>query len=306
MIGPMYADTRQSLEEKFTVHRLWEAPDPTAFLAGIADRVRAVALFAPHGCPAAVIEALPRLEIIASMGVGTDAIDLACARARGVRVTNTPDVVTDDTADTALALLLAVERRIPECDRFVRCGAWRQGEFGFGRALAGRRVGIIGLGRIGLAIARRAAPFGVEIAYQGPRAKPGVPHRYFADPVALAGWSEIVVVACPGGAATRHLVDRAVLDALGPEGTIVNIARGSVIDEAALVAALQAGTLGGAGLDVYADEPNVPAPLLALDNVVLAPHIGSATHQTRRAMGALVIANLDAHFAGRDLPTPVL
>jgi len=306
IIGPMYPPTQARLEAEFTAHRLWEAPDQAAFLQGVADRVRGVAVYALHGCAAAVIEALPRLEIIACMGIGVDRIDLACARAHGIHVTNTPDVVTEDTADQALALMLAVERRIAEGDRFVRRGDWLNGELRFGRALRRRKLGIVGLGRIGSAIATRAAGFGMEIAYQGPRRKPDVPYCYFADPVALAEWSEILAVACPGGEATRNLVSRSVIEALGPEGTLVNIARGSVVDEAALVAALQLGRLGGAGLDVYANEPRVPEALLAMDNVVLSPHIGSATHDTRRAMGDLTVDNLLAHFAGRPLLTPVL
>jgi lactate dehydrogenase-like 2-hydroxyacid dehydrogenase len=239
------------------------------------------------------------------MGIGVDKVDLACARSRGIPVTNTTDVVTEDTADIALGLMLAVERHIAEGDRFVRRGDWLNRELRFGRALRRRKLGIIGLGRIGSAIATRAAAFGMEIAYQGPRRKPEVPHRYFAEPVALAEWSEIVAVACPGGAATRHLVNRPVIEALGPAGTLVNIARGSVVDEAALVAALQSGALGAAGLDVYADEPRVPEALMAMDNVVLSPHIGSGTDDTRRAMGDLTIDNLLAHFAGRPLLTPV-
>jgi hydroxypyruvate reductase len=305
IVGPMYPPTQARLEAEFAAHRLWEAADRAAFLRGLADRVRGVAVYALHGCPAEIIEALPRLEIIACMGIGVDRIDLACARSRGVVVTNTPDVVTEDTADIALGLMLAVERRIAEADRFVRRGDWPKGDFPFGRALRRRKLGIVGLGRIGSAIATRAAAFGMEIAYQGPRRKPDSPYRYFADPVALAEWSEILAVACPGGEATRNLVSAAVIDALGPEGTLVNIARGSIVDEAALVAALQAGRLGGAGLDVYADEPRVPPPLLAMDNVVLSPHVGSATHDTRRAMGDLTVDNLLAHFAGRKLLTPV-
>ncbi|MBV8888621.1 MAG: 2-hydroxyacid dehydrogenase [Alphaproteobacteria bacterium] len=305
VIGPMYPPTQARLEELFTVRRLWEAADRDAFLHELRDRIRAIAVYALHGCTAAVIEALPRLEIIACMGIGVDAIDLACARAHGVHVTNTPDVVTDDTADAAMALLLATERRVAEGDRFVRRGAWLDGELPFGRKVTGRRLGILGLGRIGRAIAKRAAGFDMEIAYSGPRPKAQAPYRYFADPVALAEWSDILAVACPGGEATRGLVSRTVLEALGPEGTLVNIARGSVVDEPALIEALRAGRLGAAGLDVYANEPRVPAPLLTMDNVVLLPHTGSATHQTRRAMGELMVDNLLAHFAGKPLPTPV-
>lgn len=305
IVGPMYPPTQARLESEFSAHRLWEAADRAAFLAGVADRVRGVAVYALHGCPADIIEALPQLEIIACMGIGVDRIDTACARSRGIPVTATPDVVTDDTADTALGLMLAVERRIAEGDRFVRRGDWIRGEMPFGRSLRRRRLGIIGLGRIGRAIATRAAAFGMEIAYQGPRRKDDAPYAYFADPVALADWSEILVVACPGGAATRHLVNRAVIEALGTEGTLINIARGSIVDEAALVAALQTGRLGAAGLDVYQDEPRAPEALFAMDNVVLSPHTGSGTHDTRRAMGDLVVENLLAHFAGRPLLTPV-
>jgi lactate dehydrogenase-like 2-hydroxyacid dehydrogenase len=306
IIGPMYPPTQARLEELFTAHRLWEAPDRDALLRELAPRVRGVAVYALHGCPAAIIEALPRLEIIACFGIGVDAIDLAAARARGVRVTNTPDVVTEDTADIALSLMLAVERRIAEGDRFVRRGRWRGGELRFGRSLGGRRLGIVGLGRIGRAIARRAEAFGMTIGYFGPREKPDTPYRFFPDLVALAEWSEVLAVACPGGAATTHLVDERVIAALGPKGSLVNIARGSVVDEGALVAALQTGTLGAAGLDVFEKEPNVPQPLLQMENVVLMPHTGSATHETRAAMGNLVIDNLLVHFSGRPLLTPVL
>ena len=306
VIGPMYPPTQARLEAEFTAHKLWEKPDRAAFLKNVADRVRGIAVYALHGCPANVIEALPRLEIIACMGIGVDRIDLACAKARGIHVTNTPDVVTEDTADIALGLMLAIERRLAAGDRFVRRGDWLKGELRFGRALRRRKLGIIGLGRIGSAIATRAAAFGMAIAYQGPRRKPDVPYVYFADPVALADWSEILAVACPGGERTHHLVNRVVIDALGPEGTLINIARGSVVDEAALVEALQSGRLGGAGLDVYANEPRVPEALFTMDNVVLSPHIGSATHDTRKAMGDLTVDNLLAHFAGRPLLTPVV
>jgi hydroxypyruvate reductase len=306
VVGPLYPPTQARLEQLFVAHRLWEAADRDALLREIAPRARAVAVYALDSCPAALIAALPRVEIIACFGIGVDRIDLAYARAHGIRVTNTPDVVTEATADLAFGLILAVERRIAEGDRFVRRGAWRNGELRFGRSLGGRRLGILGFGRIGRAIAARAFPFGMTIAYGGPRQKPDVLYPFFADPTALAEWSEILVVACPGGAATRHLVGPSVLEALGPEGTLVNIARGSVVDEEALVAALASGALGGAGLDVFANEPIVPPALTQMDNVVLMPHTGSATHETRTAMGDLMIANLEAHFAGRPLPSPVI
>jgi lactate dehydrogenase-like 2-hydroxyacid dehydrogenase len=305
IVGPMYPACQARLEAQFAAHRLWEAPDRAAFFAAVGERVRGVAVYALHGCPADIIEALPRLEIIACMGIGVDRIDLACAKARGVHVTNTPDVVTDDTADIAMSLMLAVERRIAEGDRFVRRGDWLKGDLPFGRALRCRKLGILGLGRIGRAIATRAAAFGMEIAYQGPRRKDDAPYRYFADPVALADWSEILAVSCPGGEATRNLVNRAVIEALGPHGSLINIARGSVVNEPALVTALQSGRLGAAGLDVFAAEPNIPEALLTMDNVVLSPHTGSATDDTRRAMGDLVVDNLLAHFSGKPLLTPV-
>ncbi len=305
IVGPMYPPTQQRLEALFTAHRLWEAADREAFLGALRDRVRGIAVYALHGCPASLIEALPRLEIIACFGIGVDLIDIAAARARGIPITNTPEVVTDDTADIALALILAVERRIAEGDRFVRRGDWPNGELRFGRRLGGRKLGIVGLGRIGRAIARRSEAFGMAIAYYGPRRKPELPYRFVDDLVALAAWSDILVVACPGGAATKHLVNRAVLDALGSAGTLVNIARGSVVDQPALIAALQSGSLGGAGLDVYDNEPFVPRELVEMENTVLMPHTGSATDETRAAMGDLMIENLLAHFAGRPLLTPV-
>jgi hydroxypyruvate reductase len=305
LVGPLYPPTQARLEGLFQVHRLWQAADREALLRGVGARVRAIAVYALHGCPASLIDALPRVEIIACLGIGIDAIAVAHAQARGIPVTNTPDVVTEDTADTAMALMLAVERRIAEGDRFVRRGDWLKGELSFGRALRGRKLGFIGLGRIGRAIAQRCAPFGMTIAYHGPREKPEAPYPFYPDLIDLARWSEILVVAALGGERTRHLVNAEVLDALGPEGTLINIARGSIIDEAALIAALEAGTVGAAGLDVFEHEPEVPAALTALENVVLMPHTGSATHETRGAMGDLFIDNLLAHFAGRPLPTPV-
>lgn len=305
MVGPMYPATQEKLEELFVIHRLWEASDRDRFLEPLRERVRGIVLYAPHGCPGWLIEGLPKTEIIANFGVGYDAVDIPTARAKGIRVVNTPDVLTEDVADLALALLLALERRIAEGDRFVRRGDWLKGELAFGRRLGGRKLGIIGFGRIGQAIAHRAAAFGMQVAYHGPRPKADISYPYFDSAAALAGWSEILMLACPGGPATLHLVDAAVLAALGSEGTIVNIARGSVIDEPALVKALQAGTIAGAALDVFEDEPRVPAELMQMENVVLVPHTGSATHGTRAAMGQLVIDNLVAHFAGQPLLTPV-
>jgi lactate dehydrogenase-like 2-hydroxyacid dehydrogenase len=300
--NPLLPAVMAALAEHFTLHHLWEAPDQAAFLASIAKRARGIATFSWR-VPAAVINALPHLEIIASMSVGVDAIDLAAAKSRGIPVTNAPDVLTDDVADLGIALLLAVSRRIVAADRFIRAGHWRDGDFPLSRRLGGASLGILGLGRIGRAVAQRAEAFGMQIVYGGRTPKPGISYPFHGDLVAMARQADYLLLSCTGGAETQHLVNAAVIEAVGPEGAIINIARGSVIDEAALVSALVAGRLGGAALDVFADEPNVPEALLGLDNVVLTPHVASATEATRRAMGRVMIDNLLAHFAGRNLLT---
>ena len=305
LLAPLYPPTQAELEAGYRVVRLWEAADAGAQLDAIAADCRVAVTHSGRGIDRATIERLPRLELVANFGVGVDAIDLDACRSRGIAVTNTPDVLTEDVADLALALLLAAVRRIPQGDRFVREGRWAKGPMGLTQSLQRRKVGIVGLGRIGAAIARRCAAFNTELGYFGPRRKAGVDYRYFDDIVALAGWADALVAACPGGAATAKLVSRAALEALGPEGIFVNIARGSVVDQPALVQLLVAGRLGAAGLDVFDDEPNVPADLLALDSVVLQPHQGSATHPTRAAMGRLVLDNVAAWAAGRPLATPV-
>jgi lactate dehydrogenase-like 2-hydroxyacid dehydrogenase len=303
--GPMYAPTLEELERTYDAKRLWTAEDRDALIASVADRVTAVASSNPRGVDAALIGKLPKLKVIAHFGVGYETVDVAAASARGIQVTNTPDVLTEEVADLAIALVLATLRRIPQGDRYVREGKWLKGAMPLADTVQGKTLGIIGMGRIGQAIARRGLALNMRIAYQGPNRKGALPHEYFADPVALAAASDVVMVACPGGEATRNLVNRAVIEAIGPKGYIVNIARGSVIDEPALVEALKAGRIAGAGLDVFVDEPRVPQALIEMDNVVLQPHVGSATHQTRKAMGQLVIDNLAAHFAGKPLLTPV-
>lgn len=305
MTGPMYAPTVAQLEQAYNLHRLWTAADRDALLSSVADRVTAVASSNSGGIDAPTIARLPKLQVIAHFGVGYDTVDVGAAHARGIAVTNTPDVLTEEVADLAIGLLIATVRRIPQGDRYVREGRWLDGAMALTESLRGKTLGIIGMGRIGRAVARRAEAFGLRIAYQGPNRKADVPWAYYADPVALAEESDLVIAACPGGEGTRGLVSRAVIEAIGPKGTFVNIARGSVVDEPALVAALQSGRLGSAGLDVFADEPRVPAALIAMDNVVLQPHVASATHVTRSAMGQLVVDNLAAHFAGRPLLTPV-
>lgn len=258
------------------------------------------------GADAALIAAMPRLEIVAVHGVGCDAVDLAAARTRGIRVVNTPDVLTDDVADLAIGLIVAVSRRLCAGDAFVRAGRWVAADaLPLARRASGRRLGIFGLGRIGKAVARRAEPMMASISYSGRRAQPDAPYPFVADLRALASQVDILVVTAAGGADAGRPVGRDVLEALGPEGMLINVARGSLVDEAALVDLLANGGLGGAGLDVFAEEPFVPPRLLALGNVVLQPHRGSATVESRRAMARLVAANLEAHFAGEPLLTPV-
>jgi lactate dehydrogenase-like 2-hydroxyacid dehydrogenase len=303
---PIFPAAMETLDRLFATHRLWQATDRAALLAQLRDSARAIVTSGGAGADAMLIAALPKAEIIASFGVGYDAIDLDAAKARGIAVTNTPDVLTDDVADLALGLIIDVTRRISRGDRFVRAGAWLKGGMELATALRGQRLGIVGLGRIGLAVARRAEACGMVIAYHGPRRKAEAPYPYVADLVDLARQSDILVLTLPGGAGTRHLVNAEVLAALGPQGTLVNVARGSIVDETALVAALQNGALGAAALDVFEDEPRVPEALFALENVVLQPHVGSATQATRAAMGQLVVDNLVAHFAGRPLPTRVV
>jgi lactate dehydrogenase-like 2-hydroxyacid dehydrogenase len=304
VMGPFYGPTHAGLEKQFTAHKLWLQPDRDAYIATVADRITAAATTSSRGMDAATMDLLPKLELIAHFGVGVDSVDTEAAKKRGIAVTNTPDVLTDEVADLTLGLLLATVRRIPQGDRYVREGKWPQAPFPLTDTVQGKTLGIIGMGRIGRAIAKRAEAFNMKIAYQGPHRKPDLAWPHFRDPVELAREADIVVAACPGGEATRGLVSAAVIDAIGPKGVFVNISRGSVVDEPALIAALREGRIGAAGLDVFANEPNVPAELVALDNVVLQPHVGSATHPTRGAMGQLVLDNLDAHFGGRPLKTP--
>ncbi len=305
MVGPMMPHVMEALDQAFAMHRYWEANDKAALLAEVGPRVRAIATDGGLGASAEMMAAMPGLEIVSCYGVGYDAIDIGYAREHDVIVTNTPGVLNDCVADLALALMLAVFRRIPQADRYVRGGKWLQANHPLCRKFSGTKLGIIGLGRIGKTIARRAEAFDVEISYHGRHEQPDQPYRYYADLVEMARDVDTLCVITPGGAATRHMVNRAVMEALGPDGVLINVARGSVVDEAALVACLESGALGGAGLDVFEAEPQVPEALFAMDNVVLQPHMGSATHETRRAMGDLVVDNLAAHFAGKPALTPV-
>ena len=306
LVCQMNPHVMESLERDYSVHHYWQSDDQSGFLAQVGPGVRGIATSGHHGASAAMMEACPKLEIISSYGVGYDAVDVPQAQAREVIVTNTPDVLNDDVSNLAIALLLDVTRRVSGGDRYVREGRWlKEGDMPLARAIHGRTLGILGLGRIGKLIAQKAEVFGCEVAYHGRQQQDDQPYRYFASLVELAEASDFLVVICPGGAATEKLVDRAVLDALGPDGILINVARGSVVDEPALVAALEEGRLGGAGLDVFVAEPKVPEALLAMEQVVLQPHRGSATVETRHAMGQLMLDNLKAHFAGRPVLTPV-
>jgi len=305
VVGPLLQSFQDALEQAYPVHKLWLMDDPDALLKQHGDKIRAVVTTFVHGASAELLAALPNLEIIGSYGVGFDRVDLETVRRRKIILTNTPDI-NEPVADTALALLLAVTRRICEADRFMRAGQWPHAQFPFGVQLTGKTCGIVGLGRIGRSIAVRAKAFGMKIAYYGPHAKSDVDYQYFNDLEQLAAASDFLMLALPGGEETRHVIDERILSALGPQGFLVNVARGTVVDEAALIRKLQAGEIAGAGLDVFEQEPLGSSPLMDMDNVVLLPHIASATHETRHQMGDVVIANLNAHFAGQPVLNPVL
>ena len=304
-IAPMQASVTDALHAAYGVHRWWDAPDRTALLAEIGPRLRAVATDGHYGIPPEVLAAAPDLEIVASYGVGYDNVDIPACKARGIRVTNTPDVLNDAVAELALGLMIALCRRIPQADAFTRAGRWPAGTYPLTGELTGAHAGILGLGRIGKEIARRCQAMKMRVSYHGRSEQPFEPYRWYASLEAMAADVDWLIIVAPGAPSTRGIVSRAVLEALGRTGALVNVSRGALIDEPALVDCLVSGRLGGAALDVFADEPNVPPALLALDTVVLSPHQGSATQKTRDAMGALVIRNLAAHFAGDPLPTPV-
>ena len=304
-VGPFYTPSYESMVRDFTVHKLWQAQDRAALIAEVGGRIRALQTSAATGADASLMDALPKLEIIAHFGVGVDSIDLGAAKQRGLIVTNTPDVLNECVADLAMGLTVATLRRISLGDRFVRAGSWLKGALPLAEKVGGKTMGILGYGRIGKAIAKRAEAFGMHIVYHGRKPQAGVAHKYYASLTEMARDCDVLMVICPGGAATHHIVNAEVLKALGPKGTLINVARGSVVDEPALVKALADGTLGAAGLDVFETEPRVPEALFAMDQVVLQPHVGSATQETRKAMGDLTVDNLRAHFAGRPVLTPV-
>lgn len=305
--GMLLEPHHPALARDFTVHYLpLKSEEHAAFLKPIADKVRFLQTTGTYGASAALMDLLPKLEIIASVSVGVDTIDLAHAKKRGIHVTNTPDVLNDCVADLAIGLMISAARRLALSDRYVRDGKWLKGNMPLTSRMSRKRLGIVGLGKIGKAVAKRATGFDMTIAYHGRTEQRDVPYRYYADLAEMAANVDFMVVVTPGGAATKGLVSDKVIRALGPTGILVNVARGSVVDEPALVRALKEGALGGAGLDVFVAEPKVPEELFALENVVLTPHVGSATTETRLDMGNLAIENLRAHLAGKPLLTPVV
>jgi lactate dehydrogenase-like 2-hydroxyacid dehydrogenase len=303
-MNPLSPLLEQELATRFQVHRWFEIADREAFLRGPGQSVRAVVTGGHIGLPRELMDRLPALNIIAINGVGYDRIDIAEARRRGLRVSRTPGVLTEDVADLAVGLVIALLRRIPQADRHVREGRWALGDPPLARKVSGSQFGIVGLGQIGRAIADRLAAFG-PVAWSGPNARP-TPYRHVPGLLELAQWSDVLVLAASSNPATRGLIDDLVLDALGPTGVLINVSRGALVDEVALQSALRAGRIAGAALDVFADEPNVPEGLRTADNVVLTPHIASATLETRAAMAHAVLANLDAYFDGRPLPGAVV
>ena len=305
IIGDITPVMRERLEGVFILHDASGIADMAGFLAAEGDTIRYALTDGHYGVPRAWMEALPNLALISNYGVGYDAIEVELSVVRGILVTHTPQVLNDEVATTALMLMLAGYRRLLASDSYVRAGRWAaDGQMPLSQSADHRRVGILGLGRIGLALAKKLEAFHAEIAYHN-RTEREVPYRYFASLVEMAAWAEVIFVVTPGGDDTRGIVNQEVIDALGADGMLVNVSRGSVVDEPALVAALADGRLGAAGLDVFAEEPHVPEPLLGMENVVLTPHIGSATNETRRAMGDLVVDNLLQHHDDGRVVTPI-
>jgi hypothetical protein len=306
LLGPSKAVIVDGLSAAFTVHQARTAAEAEPALATVAPRVRAIAVAGPPGrVESALMERLPKLEIVSSFGVGYDNIDAKWAGQHGIIVTNTPDVLTEEVADTAIGLLLCTVRQFPQAERYLRAGKWPQGDYPLSQSLHDRTVGIVGLGRIGKAIARRLDAMQVPVVYHTRRAQADVSYRHYPDLIAMARAADVLLVITPGGPETRNLINAEVLKALGPNGILINMSRGSVVDEEALIAALTDRTILTAGLDVFAKEPQVPQALIDMDHIVLFPHLGSASVHTRRAMEQLVVDNLVAWNAGKPALTPV-
>ena len=306
LLGPLKPVVLNGLGSGCIVHKTAAAPDREAFIAQHAG-VRAIACSATtERIPGSFMERFPKLEIVASFGVGYDHMDSKWAAAHGVILTNTPGVLTEEVADTALGLLLCTVRELPQAERYLRAGKWRDGDYPLTKAtLRERTVGLVGMGAIGQAIARRLEAFGVAVVYHTRQKRPQVPYRHYPNLIDMARDVDILLAIVPGGAATANMIDAKVLDALGPDGILINMARGSVVDEAALIKALQDKRIFSAGLDVYAKEPNVPPELMAMDNVVLFPHLGSASVHTRAKMDQLMVDNILAWAAGKPPLTPI-
>ncbi|MGO4526845.1 2-hydroxyacid dehydrogenase [Microvirga sp. 2MCAF35] len=306
MTAPMMPIVIDALDKAFTLYRLWEQNDKEAFLKEFGPRIRGVATSTLFGrVDSTLLDLLPNAEIVSSFGVGYDNVDAEEAAKRNIVVTNTPGVLDDEVADLTLGLLLATLRKIPQADRYLRDGKWLKASFPLSTTLRDRKIGIVGLGRIGKAIARRLSGFDVSIAYHGRTQQDDVAYPYYPTVTGLAEACDVLIVITPGGSATKHLIDAEVLKALGPNGVLINVARGTVVDEQALIEALKSGTILSAGLDVYEDEPRVPQELIDLEHVVLLPHIASASVHTRNAMGKLVADNLISWFDGKGPMTPV-
>ncbi len=304
-LGTMLPPEMAELEAKYNLIRLWKEADPEATLQAVKqDVVAIVSAFNGMQVTRSIIEALPNLELISQYGAGVNNVDVEAAKERHIAVTSTPETPMNDTADTALGLIINTLRRFVEADVFLRIGKWNTGGFPLATSLTGKKVGIIGMGRIGQAIARRCEAFEMEVSYYGPRKKADLPQTYYASVEDLASNVDVLVCSCVGGAETHHIVNATVLKALGPKGIVVNVARGSVVNTDDLLVALSNKEIAGAGLDVYENEPSVPEALISMDNVVLLPHIGGHTHETKTGMGQLVIANIEAHFNGQPLLTP--
>jgi len=305
MLSPMMPLIMEGIGQAFNLHKAWEAPDRDALIAELAPRIRGLAPGSHYHVDGALMDKLPKLEIIANFGVGYDTIDAAEAGRRGVIVTNTPDVLTEEVADLAIGLLIATVRQLPQVDRYLRAGKWLEKAYPLTATLRGRKIGILGLGRIGKAVAKRLEAFGLEIGYHGRKPQADVAYRYYPTLVGMAKDVDVLMCVAPGGGETKGMVDAEVMRALGPDGVLINVGRGTVVDERALVEALQKKEILTAGLDVFEDEPRVHPRLLDRDDVALLPHIGSATLETRTAMADLAVGNVLAVLDGKDPLTPV-
>ncbi|WP_145514508.1 2-hydroxyacid dehydrogenase [Yersinia massiliensis] len=305
IIAPVMDYLTEKLEQNFTVYKLFDVADQTEFLADQGKNIKGIVTRGDIGVTNEVLALLPEVEIISIFGVGTDAVDLDYTRERKIIVTTTPGVLTDDVADTALGLIIATSRRLCQADKFLRAGQWPHSSLPLASKVTGKRLGVFGMGRIGQAIARRAAGFDMQIAYTDTAHIDSLPYQYVPDLVSLAKQSDILVVAISGGKDSAGLVDKTIFAAMPNDAILINIARGSMINQDELILALQQQEIGGAGLDVFADEPNVPQALIEMDNVVLLPHIASATKETRIQMSDIVFSNILAHFSGNKAPTAI-